>query len=44
MLGLMGAMEDEVRLIRADLDDVEELDGPCELLRGRFRRYPSSAG
>ena len=27
----MGAMEDEVRLIRADLDDVEELDGPCEL-------------
>ena len=32
----MGAMEDEVRLIRADLDDVEELDGPCELLRGRL--------
>ncbi|MBD4446453.1 5'-methylthioadenosine/adenosylhomocysteine nucleosidase, partial [Xanthomonas citri pv. citri] len=26
VLGLMGAMEDEVRLIRADLDDVEELD------------------
>ncbi|MSS45562.1 5'-methylthioadenosine/adenosylhomocysteine nucleosidase [Cutibacterium sp. WCA-380-WT-3A] len=32
----MGAMEDEVRLIRADLDEVEELDGSCELLRGRL--------
>ena len=40
MLGLMGAMEDEVRLIRADLDDVEELDGPCELLRGRLDDTP----
>ena len=40
MLGLMGAMEDEVRLIRADLDDVEELDGPCELLRGRLDGTP----
>ena len=36
----MGAMEDEVRLIRADLDDVEELDGPCELLRGRLDGTP----
>ncbi|MCP6479144.1 5'-methylthioadenosine/S-adenosylhomocysteine nucleosidase, partial [Klebsiella pneumoniae] len=33
-------MEDEVRLIRADLDDVEELDGPCELLRGRLDGTP----
>lgn len=40
MLGLIGAMEDEVRLIRADLDDVEELDGPCELLRGRLDGTP----
>ena len=40
MLGLMGAMEDEVRLIREDLDEVVELDGPCELLRGRLDGTP----
>ncbi|WP_444880192.1 5'-methylthioadenosine/adenosylhomocysteine nucleosidase [Cutibacterium modestum] len=40
MLGLMGAMEDEVRLIRADLEEIEELDGPCELLRGRLEGTP----
>ncbi|MDO4411905.1 5'-methylthioadenosine/adenosylhomocysteine nucleosidase [Cutibacterium sp.] len=32
----MGAMEDEVRLIREDLDGVVEVDGPCELLRGHL--------
>ena len=36
----MGAMEDEVRLIRADLEEIEELDGPCELLRGRLEGTP----
>ena len=36
----MGAMEDEVRLIRADLGEVEELEGPCELLRGRLDGTP----
>ncbi|MCP2378308.1 MTA/SAH nucleosidase [Cutibacterium modestum 31N] len=33
-------MEDEVRLIRADLEEIEELDGPCELLRGRLEGTP----
>lgn len=36
MLGLMGAMEDEVRLIRADLTDVSRIPAPCELLTGRL--------
>lgn len=38
--GLLGAMEDEVRLIRSDLTGAQTLPGPCELVSGRLDGHP----
>lgn len=36
ILGLLGAMDEEIRLIRSDLDGAHPLPGPCELVSGRL--------
>ncbi len=40
VLGLLGAMDDEIRLIRSDLADPRVLPGPCEMVSGRLDGHP----
>jgi adenosylhomocysteine nucleosidase len=39
-LGLLGAMDEEIRLIRSDLTGACALPGPCELVSGRLDGRP----
>lgn len=40
ILGLLGAMDEEVRLIRSDLVGARVVPGPCEMIAGRLEGRP----
>lgn len=40
ILGLLGAMDEEVRLIRSDLVGTRVVPGPCEMIAGRLEGRP----